>query len=492
MVKPANCRSAGGRARGGRQPDLFGVKPANSLGGRGAGARPTLFGVKSVNLLGCVLFLGLAACPPSLEGAPCFGDVNCPASQHCVGKPAGPGTCVEGARGVHDYEADAGRDGGVDAGPQCASAPLAGTLTLNGFGMLPPQRAAWIDVWDHPPRVNSGDGGRFFEAPMVQVAIAGQSTGFAVPGAEVGKTYYVAGQFDLLNNGDPTDLAHDVVSEPVAVTAGFDPACDLTVDVKSLRRCVVVTLLDQMIPTPILFDEVVDVPDVTTGQELSGGVTVLGFDPDGGETVGRALSEQPDPTVLVDGGPLGGFSDAGGGSADTSPVWALAHPLNPSSLFMSDLQAYSGDYQFAVTAPGYMGTTCQVPVVVQTSAPVVDKVSQIPGWPSGSGYTLKWTSADDQDAGAISSGTAVAYFDQIILVEYVNNVPIIVWVGPHLPQTPNREQTSIVPEGSCPVPQGKQCALFLFSERDQVVASGASPARESHELSVYYLFLTIQ
>ena len=432
--------------------------------------------------------LALAGCPPSLDGAPCASDSDCPSSQRCVAPAAAPGSssgsstspaygkCQDGAHQRNDYVLDSGVPS-IDAGPVCPGNPLAGTLTLNGGFSLPDANPAWVDVWDHAPALIGPDGGRPFEPPTIQVAADLQTGAFSVPGLSVGKTYWVSGQYALTFDLDAGDLVDDAVSPPTPYFTGFPPACNLPLDVSTLAKCEVVTAYNQSISTgSYVLDAIADVRDITSGAELTGPVVAQAQVPDAGAAEDLSLTLEDDPTVF-DGGLDGGVVFGGGDYTDGPPVYARAGDLPFALASVGNVfTALPGSYAFSVTGTGYKAGSCAVPVSPQTSQPTLD-TSTLGSW-GDAGIIVTWQSASDQEAAP--PGTLIDYYDFILIGVTSNDALTVTWVSPYLPQNTNYHSI-FVPLSACP--SGDNCTMVIFSSRDVVSSIGANPLLVSREES---------
>ncbi len=420
------------------------------------------------------LAIAAAACP-NLDGAPCANDANCPDAQHCVAA-----RCVTGSRSKLDYNdagPDAGPDAGFDAGPDCAGAPLAGRLTLNGGYPLPTTNNAWADAWDHPPTLVGPDGGPPFEAPQYQVQV--HSDGTYSLGVGVGRTYWIAGQYDFHQNNDAGDLLNDSLSYPAPVFAGFTNACDYNLDVSTLRRCEVITGYAPAVSSaPYVIDAVVDAPQLSGGGELSPAVSQMQV-PDAGSSGTLTLILQADPTALDAGSLFGVDNTIDGGPG--LPVWAKAGglPIGIGNLG-TVYNAFAGDYAFTIAGTGYPMGECHVEATPQSDSPVVQGVT-----PSDGGYAVTFKSAND--VVSPGPGEVLQYADLVLVGTTDNDVLMVQWLTPPLAQDPTYH-SAFVPTTSCPAT--RTCVLVVFSLRFKTTHLGATPVLVSEESSgfIYYPF----
>jgi hypothetical protein len=182
----------------------------------------------------------VAGCSPTLTGAACLTDCNCPGAQRCARNPdGGHGLCIDGANYC-----------GKDAGPA-----LLGTLTLNGGIAKPPNNAANVYAWDHQPIIFD-DGG--FESALLTAAVNSDGT-WGMEDATSAGTYWLVGQYVM----SPLKQGFSV---PVQVTANGNL---VTVDVPTLT-CAVSTLRTAPGATATILwaGALVDLPDINTGLEV--------------------------------------------------------------------------------------------------------------------------------------------------------------------------------------------------------------------------------
>jgi hypothetical protein len=257
----------------------------------------------AVALASLLALASAAACAPTLTGAACLGDCNCPSGQRCARNPdGGNGLCVVGANYCNK-----------DAGPA-----LFGTLTLNGGVQKPPGNPASVLAWDHNPGPLP-DGG--FEPPLFYVPVNTDGTWEIDPGVS-GTTYYLSGVY-LLNAG------RGVESLPAPHTAS-GLAADVDVPTYS---CLTWSVLASAGGTPFLAGLVADVPDITDGTEISGASV-------------KASDGMRDFTLLFTPHPDDPF-------ASGKFAWAPTIP--------GDTKAIAGTYTFTISATGYGNNTkCSV------------------------------------------------------------------------------------------------------------------------------------
>jgi hypothetical protein len=257
----------------------------------------------------------VAGCSPTLTGAACQTDCNCPSAQRCARNPdGGNGSCVTGANYC-----------GKDAGPA-----LFGVLTLNGGIPKPANNAASVYAWDHAPLI-FGDGG--LETPLLSTPTNSDGT-WELPDGTAGTTYYLVGTY-AINSGKTS------WSLPAPQIANNRP---LDVDVPTYG-CLVWSELPMAsaMPMPNLAGLVADVPNITDGTELSNATVKVS---DGTNHLTLSLTTQAIPPFI----PIGLYG------------W------NPSA--SSAPKAVVGAYTFTITGEGYdAGTKCSVNTTSLESVP---------------------------------------------------------------------------------------------------------------------------
>jgi hypothetical protein len=181
-----------------------------------------------------------AGCSPTLSGAACLTDCNCPSAQRCSrNSDGGNGSCIDGANYC-----------GKDAGPA-----LLGTLTLNGGIPKPTNNSAYVYAWDHQPIILD-DGG--FEPALFTAAVDSDGT-WGMEDAISGSSYWLVGQYVM----NPLKLGFSV---PAQATANGNL---VTVDVPTLTCAVSTVRTTPGAAATILWaGALVDLPDITTGVEI--------------------------------------------------------------------------------------------------------------------------------------------------------------------------------------------------------------------------------
>jgi hypothetical protein len=376
--------------------------------------------MRSCAALRPILLLALlAGCSPTLSGAACLTDCNCPSAQRCLRNPdGGNGVCDDGANYC-----------GKDAGPA-----LFGTLTLNGGVQKPSGNAASVVAWDHNPTVFP-DGG--FETPLFTTNVNDDGTWELEQGAS-GATYYLTGIY-ALNAG----RASWSLPEPETAN-GFS----IDVDVPTYV-CLVWSEFGptSAMPLPFLAGLVADVPDITDGTELS---TATVKASDGTRPFTLKLTPHPEDPFA-------------------SGKWAWG-PLVPG-----DTPAVSGTYTFSISATGYdSATKCSVNSTLLNTVPTA---SMVPNpWDTTNDQTIVFTPPREAQATFIfivdMSGNPVAIPPQLTEIFHgTGGAPVSVT----FPR--NTLGSSICPEN------GKQCTLILLSVRqtftgntgvDEATASSSS------------------
>jgi hypothetical protein len=237
-------------------------------------------------------------CAPSLTGALCATDCNCPQQQRCVFD-GGHGTCADGPNNC-----------GGDAGPA-----LFGTFTLNGGMAKPSGNQARVFAWDHNPALDGG--------PAVQATVNTDGTWQVYP-SDLGQTYWLQGSYEL-NQGR-------VVNGGVISQMAMGQA--IAIDVPTYQ-CIVWSELSEPSAAPYLAGLVADVPNITDGTELStASITAT----DGVRPVPFMFTLSPHPEDPFDSG-----------------KWAWG------PLLAGDTHAVQGTYAFTIDAEGYdAGTKCTV------------------------------------------------------------------------------------------------------------------------------------
>jgi hypothetical protein len=251
--------------------------------------------------------LGLGSgCAPTLTGALCATDCNCPQQQSCV-LDGGHGVCADGPNNC-----------GEDAGPA-----LFGTFSLNGGIAKPAGNAAKVLVWDHNPIPDGG--------PAVQVTVSADGT-WQISPSVLGQTYYLQGSYAL-------NAGRIVNAGIVAQTADGRP---VDVDVPTYQ-CTVWSELANPNMSAYLAGLVANVPNITDGtQSPTATVTAT----DGVQAVPFMFNLNPHPDDPFDNG-----------------EWAWG-PVIPGLI-----QAHA-TYAFTINAPGYgPGTKCTVDNASLTQVP---------------------------------------------------------------------------------------------------------------------------
>jgi hypothetical protein len=202
-----------------------------------------------IEALGSVLALTLAVgCAPTLTGAACLTDCNCPTAQRCAKNPdGGNGLCIDGANYC-----------GKDAGPA-----LLGTLTLNGGIPKPTGNAAMVLAWDHQPAIFD-DGG--FESPLLQTTVNDDGT-WGIEDATAGNTYWLVGQYVMSALKQSFGVAAQAMASGLPVNVDVPT---ITCTITSLRTA------PGAAATVYWAGAQADVPDIHTGEELGdAGVKVV-------------------------------------------------------------------------------------------------------------------------------------------------------------------------------------------------------------------------
>ena len=286
-------------------------------------------------ILGSIAALALAfaaGCAPTVTGAACLTDCNCPSALRCDKNPdGGAGRCIDGANYC-----------GKDAGPA-----LLGTLTLNGGIPKPAGNAAMVLAWDHQPAIFD-DGG--FESPLIETTVDNDGT-WGIEEATPGATYWLVGQYVM----NPLRQSFSVPAQaPADGTIATVDVPTLTCNISSLRTAPGATA------TILWAGAQSDVPDVTTGLELGDAgvkVVVNGSDIDLKLTTVQLLV----PYV-------------------TAQRYSYVPPVDSP-------MALAENYGFKVKANGYSSSTlCQVTTHPLEHVPSLTSV--INPWPLDAGVTV--------------------------------------------------------------------------------------------------------
>ncbi len=245
-------------------------------------------------------------CSPTLTGAACLNDCNCPQEQRCVFD-GGHGVCADGPNNC-----------GGDAGPA-----LFGTFTLNGGIAKPPGNQGTVVAWDHDPAIDAGG--------SMEATVGADGTWQINPSTE-GETYYLQG-FYALNAGR-------VVAGSVDKLAANGQS--IAIDVPTYR-CTVWSELAIPGQAAYLAGLIADVPNITDGTQTPNATVTA---TDGVRPTPFTFTLLPHPEDPFDNGD-----------------WAWG-PLVAGDTVAHDT------YAFSIEAPGYdAGTKCTVNNTSLTTVP---------------------------------------------------------------------------------------------------------------------------
>jgi hypothetical protein len=341
-------------------------------------------------------------------GAKCNDDSNCPSGQYCAA-----GSCAVGSRGDAG-SSDAGIDGGIDAGP---SAPLSGTVTLNGGLPEPATNTAWVFAWDHPPLVSDDDGGTSLENPQL-VTQTLDGGGYAFWDAGLGTSYYLAVEYNLNGDGVIYQAGDSYDLFVTAHQAGVPGSNSVTLDTQT-SGCIVWSLFDGDDSMTSIVALIADIPSVITSDELpSSSVT---------------SAEATDPNSQN----YGLTQVTGTGISQLDGKYAYDPSIGTAPT------APPGTYSFAIDAMGYPHGTCAVEHQPLTTAPVITSVAS--PWVSTSANSVSWSSAPGTEFDTLERDTVNSDGSE----------------GPQQYQKSNVTSPASIPAGKCPVTS--RCRVIVIS-----------------------------